>query len=148
MDRLLLGCGLHADAAFVDHNRSVRRFRRPLPRSVTQPRRGGTCSETALPASQAGAAAAKLCKVNPDAGNPMSGKMPAGALMTRTGLGNSSYLGPCPPPGEHPHRYLFGVFCVGRDKLGVTADTSPAVVGFNLHVNTLAKAEIMGLYKR
>ena len=78
----------------------------------------------------------------------MSGKLPAGALMTRTELGNSGYLGPCPPPGDHPHRYLFTVFCVGKDKLGVTADTSPAVVGFNLHFNTLAKAEIMGLFKR
>jgi len=63
-------------------------------------------------------------------------------------LGNSGYLGPCPPPGDHPHRYLFTLFAVGKDKLGVTADTSPAVVGFNLHFNTLAKAEIMGLYKR
>jgi Raf kinase inhibitor-like YbhB/YbcL family protein len=83
-----------------------------------------------------------------DAGNPMSGKLPAGALMTRTELGLSGYLGPCPPEGDHPHRYLFTVFAVGIDKLNVTADTSPAVVGFNLHFNTLAKAAIMGLYKR
>ena len=34
-----------------------------------------------------------------DAGNPMSGKLPAGALMTRTELGNSGYLGPCPAAG-------------------------------------------------
>jgi len=81
------------------------------------------------------------------AGNP-GGKLPAGALMTRTELGNSGYLGPCPPEGDHPHRYLFTVFAVGKDKLDVTADTSPAVVGFNLHFNTLAKAEIMGLFKR
>ena len=83
-----------------------------------------------------------------DAGNPMSGQMPAGALMTRTELGITGYLGPCPPEGDHPHRYLFTVFAVSKDKLDVTADTSPAVVGFNLHFSTLAKAEIMGLYKR
>src|ERR1700754_2087265 len=64
-----------------------------------------------------------------DAGNPMSGKLPAGTLMTRNELGNSGSLGPCPPPGDHPHRYLFTVFAVGKDKLDVTADTSPAVVG-------------------
>ena len=74
--------------------------------------------------------------------------MPAGALMTRTELGNSGYLGPCPPEGDHPHRYLFTVFAVGKDKLDVTSETSPAVVGFNLHLNTLARAVIMGLYKR
>jgi len=58
------------------------------------------------------------------------------------------YGGPCPPQGDHPHRYLFTVFAVKVDKLDVTADTSAAVVGFNLHFNTLAKAELMGLFKR
>jgi Raf kinase inhibitor-like YbhB/YbcL family protein len=81
------------------------------------------------------------------AGNP-GGKLPPGALQTRTELGNSGYLGPCPPEGDHPHRYLFTVFAVSKDKLDVAADTSPAVVGFNLHFSTLAKAVIMGLYKR
>jgi Raf kinase inhibitor-like YbhB/YbcL family protein len=58
------------------------------------------------------------------------------------------YGGPCPPEGDHPHRYLFTVFAVKTDKLDVKADTSAAVVGFNLHFNTLARAEIMGLFKR
>ena len=58
------------------------------------------------------------------------------------------YGGPCPPAGDHPHRYLFTVFAVKTDKLDVKADTSAAVVGFNLHFNTLAKAQIMGLFKR
>jgi hypothetical protein len=40
------------------------------------------------------------------------------------------------------------VFAVQAEKLDVKADTSAAVVGFNLHFNTLAKAAIMGLYKR
>jgi phosphatidylethanolamine-binding protein (PEBP) family uncharacterized protein len=53
----------------------------------------------------------------------------------------------CPPEGDHPHRYLFTVFAVKTDKLDLKADTSAAVVGFNLHFNTLAKAEIMGLFK-
>ena len=33
-------------------------------------------------------------------------------------------------------------------KLPVTADTAAAVVGFYLNFNTLAKASLMGLYKR
>jgi hypothetical protein len=76
------------------------------------------------------------------------GKLPPGALMTRTDLGATGYIGPCPPEGDHPHRYVFTVFAVGKDRLDVIADTSPAVVGFNLHFNTLAKAELMGLFKR
>jgi len=76
------------------------------------------------------------------------GKLPAGALQTRTDFGTAGYGGPCPPEGDHPHRYLFTVFAVNADKLNVNADTSAAVVGFNLHFNTLAKAEIMGLFRR
>ena len=76
------------------------------------------------------------------------GKLPDGAMQTRTDFGKPGFGGPCPPQGDHPHRYLFTVFAVSADKLPVQADTSAAVVGFNLHFATLAKASIMGLYKR
>ena len=76
------------------------------------------------------------------------GKLPVGALQTRTDFGAPGYGGPCPPEGDHPHRYLFTVFAVKADRLDVKADTSAAVVGFNLNFNTLAKAAIMGLFKR
>src|SRR6202047_2038786 len=75
-----------------------------------------------------------------DAGNLKAGKLPAGALQTRTDLGITGYFGPCPPPNDHPHRYLFTVFAVSQETLAVTADSSAALVGFNLNFNTLAKA--------
>lgn len=74
--------------------------------------------------------------------------LPVGALQTRTDYGDPRYGGPCPPAGDHPHRYLFTVHAVGLDALPVTADTSAAVIGFQLHFNTLEKASLMGLYKR
>jgi len=83
-----------------------------------------------------------------DAGNPASGKLPGGALQVRTDFGKPGYGGPCPPEGDHPHRYLFTVHAVGMDQLPVTADTAAAVVGFYLNFNTLAKASLMGLFKR
>jgi hypothetical protein len=76
------------------------------------------------------------------------GSMPDGALQVRTDFGAPGYGGPCPPEGDHPHRYLFTVHAVGMKELPVTADTSAAVVGFYLNFNTLAKSSIMGLYKR
>ena len=82
------------------------------------------------------------------AGNPARGKLPEGALQVRTDFGKPGYGGPCPPEGDHPHRYLFTVHAVSMDKLPVSADTSAAVVGFYLNFNTLAKASLMGLYKR
>ena len=83
-----------------------------------------------------------------DAGNPKSTLLPKGALQTRTDFGAAGYGGPCPPAGDHPHRYLFTVFAVGTEALPVKVDTSAAIVGFQLNFNTLAKAAIMGLYKR
>src|SRR5260370_31727760 len=76
-----------------------------------------------------------------DGAGSTGGKLPTGALETRTDFGVPGYGGPCPPEGDHPHRYLFTVFAVKTDKLDVKADTSAAVVGFNLHFNTLAKAD-------
>ena len=83
-----------------------------------------------------------------NAGDASAGLMPAGALQTRTDFGAPGYGGPCPPEGDHPHRYLFTLHAVGIDALPVEADTSAAVVGFMLHFNTLEKAALMGLYKR
>lgn len=75
------------------------------------------------------------------------GDMPKGALQTRTDFGAPGYGGPCPPEGDHPHRYFFTVHAVGSE-IKATADTSAAVVGFQLHFNTLAKSAVMGLFKR
>jgi Raf kinase inhibitor-like YbhB/YbcL family protein len=81
------------------------------------------------------------------AGSASSGNLPAGAITIRNDAGTLEYAGPCPPPGDHPHRYFFTIFAVGTDKLQVNEDTSAAVVGFQLHFNTLAKAELVGLFK-
>ncbi len=91
---------------------------------------------------------ASVRRLDLDAGNPRSGKLPAGALQVRTDFGAPGYGGPCPPAGDHPHRYWFTVHAVGVESLPVTADTSAAVVGFQLHFNTLASAQLMGLFKR
>ncbi len=80
-------------------------------------------------------------------GDLKTGQLPKGALATRTDFGPPGYHGPCPPPGD-PHRYLFTVYAVGVETLPVTADTSAALVGFQLYFNTLAKAAIIGMARR
>lgn len=69
-------------------------------------------------------------------------RLAAGPLQGRT-----DYGGPCPSEADHPHRYLFTVHAVPASSFRVTADASAALVGFNLHFATLAKAAIMGMYK-
>ncbi len=81
-----------------------------------------------------------------DAGDPARGLVPAGAVEVRNDYGVAGYGGPCPPPGDKPHRYIFTVFAVDQAKLPIDGSVSPAVVGFNLHFHTIAKATLTGLY--
>ena len=77
-----------------------------------------------------------------------SDTLPGGALETRTDFGKPGYGGPCPPEGDHPHRYIFTLFSVSVESLPVDADTSAAVVGFMLNANIIEKATLMGLSRR
>jgi Raf kinase inhibitor-like YbhB/YbcL family protein len=71
--------------------------------------------------------------------------MPAGAVESRTDYGTAGYGGAAPPPGA-PHRYIFTVYALKVPQLEVTADSSAALVGFQTHFNSLAKASITALY--
>lgn len=82
------------------------------------------------------------------AGDPAKNMMPAGAIQSRTDFGAPGYGGPCPPPGHGPHQYVVTVYALNTDKLGLDANASPAVVGYTLNGNTLAKASIVFYYER
>jgi len=83
-----------------------------------------------------------------DAGSSGGANLPVGALQTRTDFGAPGYGGPCPPEGDHPHRYLFTVHAVSMADLPVGEDTSAAIIGFQLHMNAISKASLMGLCRR
>jgi Raf kinase inhibitor-like YbhB/YbcL family protein len=84
------------------------------------------------------------------AGDVKSKLMPKGAIQSRTDFGSDGYGGPCPPPGDKPHHYQITVFAVDVDKLpDAKNDTaSAALVGFDLHFHTLAKASLTATYGR
>jgi Raf kinase inhibitor-like YbhB/YbcL family protein len=84
------------------------------------------------------------------AGDAKKSSMPKGAVQSRTDFGSDGYGGPCPPAGDKPHHYQITVFAVDVDKLPDAKDhsASAALVGFDLHFHTLAKATLTGLYGR
>jgi Raf kinase inhibitor-like YbhB/YbcL family protein len=83
-----------------------------------------------------------------NAGDSKASLAPAGAIQGNNDAGSPGYFGPCPPKGDKPHHYHFQVFAVDVDKLDADATASPAVVGFNLHFHTLAKATLIGIWGR
>ncbi|WP_190133138.1 YbhB/YbcL family Raf kinase inhibitor-like protein [Streptomyces mashuensis] len=79
-----------------------------------------------------------------------SGKMeglPEGAVHVRNDYGTRDFGGAAPPAGDGPHRYVFTVYAVDREKLGPDAEASPAVVGFHLRFHALARAHVIGTYE-
>jgi len=75
-------------------------------------------------------------------------KMPAGAIESRIDTGAPGYGGPCPPAGDKAHRYIFTVHALKVDKLDLDANAPAALVGFNVHMNTLGSATFTASYGR
>ena len=83
-----------------------------------------------------------------NAGNVSLNLSPNGAIQSVTDFGIKGFGGPCPPVGHGIHQYIITVYALKTDKLGLTETTNPAVVGFYLWNQTLAKASIVAYYKR
>jgi hypothetical protein len=82
------------------------------------------------------------------AGDPASGKMPAGAVQGRTDFGKTGWGGPCPPKGSRPHRYVFTVHALSVEKIDLDENAPAAMVGFMINANELARAAITARHSR
>ena len=69
-------------------------------------------------------------------------------MQGNTDFGAPGYGGPCPPPGDKPHRYYFRLHALKVEKLDLPANATAAMVGFNVKANTLGVAELMATYGR
>jgi Raf kinase inhibitor-like YbhB/YbcL family protein len=72
--------------------------------------------------------------------------LPSGAVQGYTDFGQSSYGGPCPPPGDPPHRYTFTVHALRVADLQLTSGAPGALVSFNAKANALASASFEATY--
>ena len=82
------------------------------------------------------------------AGNPESAAAPRGSMQSVTSFGQPGFGGSCPPQGNPPHPYIFTVYALKVDRLGLDANATPAMVGYHLHMHLLAKAAIIAYYSR
>jgi Raf kinase inhibitor-like YbhB/YbcL family protein len=74
--------------------------------------------------------------------------LPGEAITLRNDAGLQRYVGAAPPAGHGYHRYFIVVHAVKVEKLDITADASPAYLGFNLFMNAIARAVIHGTYEQ
>jgi Raf kinase inhibitor-like YbhB/YbcL family protein len=74
--------------------------------------------------------------------------LPGDALTLVNDAGARRFIGAAPPAGHGYHRYYVAVHAVKVEKLELSEDASPAYLGFNLFMNSIARAVIHGTYEQ
>lgn len=90
---------------------------------------------------------ANVAALPENAGDPAANLMPQGAVQLRNGFGGYGYGGPCPPPGDPSHRYVFTVYALDVAALGGLDAGSPAArLDARLQSHILAAARLVAKY--
>jgi hypothetical protein len=120
-----------------------------IPAGVTSLAAGaGSAGAGSAGAGSAGAGSAGAGGAGAAGADSGAARLPAGAVQGNTDYGAPGYGGPCPPPGDRPHRYVFTVHALKVERLDVPANATAALVGFNLNANRLASASLTARYGR
>ena len=91
---------------------------------------------------------ANVFELKQGAGNIAAQLMPDAAIQSLTDFGIAGYGGPCPPENDKPHAYIITVYALKIADLGIDKTASPALVGFIINQNILAKASLIVYSKR
>ncbi len=83
-----------------------------------------------------------------NAGNITSGLAPQESIQSITSFGQQGFGGACPPEGDKPHAYIFTVYALSIEKIDLEANAPPAMVGFYLNANIVAKASLIAYFQR
>jgi Raf kinase inhibitor-like YbhB/YbcL family protein len=81
-----------------------------------------------------------------DAGAGSGDGLPDGAFTIRNDYGTKDFGGAAPPAGDPPHRYVTAVHALDVPTLGIDADVSPAIAGFNLRFHTIARGVLIPVF--
>lgn len=82
------------------------------------------------------------------AGTPGAAGLPESAVTLRNDGGGQGFIGAAPPAGHGYHRYIVAVHALDVDVLdGVTPDSSPAFLGFNVFGHAIARGLLTGTYE-
>ena len=73
---------------------------------------------------------------------------PQGATVLRNDLGTADFTGAAPPPGDHPHRYVFAVHALDVQSLDLDPSVTPTAAAFTALFHTLARATLTATFQR
>lgn len=91
---------------------------------------------------------ATVSELKQGAGDLSKRLLPDAAIQSITDFGVSGYGGPCPPENDKPHAYIITVYALKIADLSLSKSASPALVGFVINQNLVAKASLIVYSKR
>jgi Raf kinase inhibitor-like YbhB/YbcL family protein len=77
------------------------------------------------------------------AGAEDGAKLPPGAFQIPNDARMKKYIGAAPPKGHGKHRYYIAVHALDVESLDIPKEATPAYLGFNMSIHTLARAVIV-----
>ncbi|QFZ73306.1 YbhB/YbcL family Raf kinase inhibitor-like protein [Streptomyces fagopyri] len=86
---------------------------------------------------------AAVTELSEGAGDDTGSGLPEGAFQLPNDARAARFIGAAPPAGHGPHRYFVVVHALGVASVGVSADTTPAVLGFTMAGHILGRAVLM-----
>jgi hypothetical protein len=78
------------------------------------------------------------------AGDDTGSGLPDPAIQLSNDAGGRRFIGGAPPAGHGPHRYLITVHALDLGDIGISADSTPALLGFTMASHILARASLIG----
>jgi Raf kinase inhibitor-like YbhB/YbcL family protein len=80
-------------------------------------------------------------------GNIGAGPLPVGAVEGANSAGGRGWTPPCPPKGDGPHHYVFGVYAL-RTRVTLAAGESPAKAVPAIRAAAIATGSLTARYSR
>jgi len=77
------------------------------------------------------------------AGDDRGSGLPPSAVQLATDAGASRFIGAAPPAGHGSHRYVITVHALDVEDIGITPESSPALLGFLMSSHILARATLI-----
>jgi Raf kinase inhibitor-like YbhB/YbcL family protein len=75
------------------------------------------------------------------------GALPAGAVEGSNSAGGKGWTPPCPPKGDKPHRYVFGVYALKRH-IGLAAGADSRQTVATVRAASIANGSLTARYGR
>lgn len=88
---------------------------------------------------------ALLAGIDPADGGIAEGAVPEGAVVGINDFGQTAWNGPCPPPGDGPHRYVFTLYALSAPS-GATAGVTASELRDSMLGSSIGETELTATF--